>query len=363
MNSRLLETLLAEARSSTDRDAWARAMCRAASTYARQGHTDEALSAIGGVRAAYGKDLSAPGGVWLMLSEGILHFFQGRWKESFDRTRRAHAIAFAMNVEEAKPTCSAWMAHIDFNELRFESMVKHLRDALTLARPDDHQALARASLIVADVINYCGDFQLARPWYEKTRLHATAEGDQATLSALMHNMAAFLTGNIRLADAFGQTSAAEVKHALMQANSAWNYDSAIGTASMQTLVPLLQGQLLTVQAEHEAAYRMLSSIDRVALESKSIPLLLVDMAWSLVAQGRISDAAPIAEEAASLINESTDIDEVAFMNARLAKIAQQSGELERAERLMADARAAFAKFDATRQGLMQMIEPVAQMKI
>ncbi|WP_088282389.1 tetratricopeptide repeat protein [Ideonella sp. A 288] len=361
MNSRLLETLLAEARSSTHRDDWARAMCRAASTYARQGHTEEALSAISGVRAAYGKDLSAPGGVWLMLSEGILHFFQGRWKDSFDRTRRAHAIAFAMNVEEAKPTCAAWMAHIDFNELRFESMVKHLRDALTLARPDDHQALARASLNVADVLNYCGDFQLARPWYEKTRLHATAEGDQATLSALMHNMAALLTDNIRMADAFGEKYSVDTKFALMQANSAWNYDTAIGTTSLQTLIPLQKGHLLIVQGDFAGANQMLDSIDRTALAARSLPLLLVDTAWSLAAQGKFDEAASLAENALELVNASTDLDEVAFIHARLAQIAEQGGDHVRAQSLMTSARTAFAKFNSDRSQLKVLIEPIAQM--
>ena len=81
-----------------------------------------------------------------MLAEGIMHFFHDRWPEGYDRTRRAYAIAFAANLAEAKPTCAAWMAHMDFNALRFKEMANHIEEALTLAKTDDHQALARASL-------------------------------------------------------------------------------------------------------------------------------------------------------------------------------------------------------------------------
>ncbi len=363
MESRLLKTLADQARSGTDRDSWARAVCRSASHYARQGHTDQAMAAIASVRAQYGNDLSASAGTWLMLAEGIMHFFDDRWVEGFDRARRAYAIAFAANLVEAKPTCAAWMAHMHFNALRFEAMAIHLEEALTLARNDDHQARARASLVLADALHYAGDFQLARPWYERTRIHAAAEGDEATLSALLHNVAAFRAGNVRMADTFSVASPIEAKHALMQANSAWNFDTAIGTASFQMLVPLLQGQLLAVQRDFLAAERMLKTVDASALEKKSIPLLWVDMAWCLAAQGRSADARKFATDAESLIDAKTDIDEVAYINSRLAQIAERRGDTVEAAARRAIASTALATHRQVQANLNRRLLALSELRI
>ncbi len=362
MESRLLRTLAAEANSSTDRDTWARAVCRSASHYARQGHTEEAMAAIATVRAKFGTELSVSTGTWLMLAEGIMHFFDDRWEQGFDRARRAYGIAFAANLNSAKATCAAWMAHMHFNALRYSEMATHIDEALTLADPNDHQARARASLVLADALHFAGDFQLARPWYERTRLHATAEGDEATLSAMLHNVAAFRAGNVRIADTFDSASPIEAKHALMQANSAWNFDSAIGTASFQMLVPLIQGQLLAVQRDFLAAERMLMTVDPGALESKSVPLLWVDLAWCLASQGRSAEALTYAEKASELLDAKTDIDEVAYINSRLSQVAFIRGDTADAAMRLTNATAALSTHRAVQDSLKQRLLSLSVMQ-
>lgn len=358
MQSRLLNSLFQQARDSSDRDSWAKAVCRSASHYGRQGHTDRALEAIGAVRAEYGNDLTATAASWLWLAEGILHFFQNRWSESHDRIRRAYALSFAMQVVDAQPSCAAWMAHCHFNALRFPQMAETLEQALRLARSDDHQALARASLVLADAVHFAGSFQRARPWYDRARLHATAEGDESTLSALMHNLAAFRTGNVRIANAFSEASLVETKHALMQANSAWNFDTAIGTASLTTLLPLLQGQTLTVLHRFVEAERMFRSIDQAALEDKSLPLLLVDLAWCVASLGRQGEADALARKAQDLVVPTTDIDEVAFINARLAQIAERGQRLEDAKAHWQVGEAALSKHRDQQAALLLLLEPL-----
>lgn len=363
MQSRLLATLEADARTSLDRDVWARAVCRIAAHYARQGHTDLALEAIGRVRKEFGATPSPAAKTWLMFADGVFHFFHDRWDEGAVAMRSAYNLAFSERASLARPTCAAWLAHMDFNLLRFEDMAKHLEEALTLARIDDHQALARASLVLADALHYAGDFQLARPWYVKVRIHGSAEGDEATLSALLHNVAAFRAGNVRMSDTFSTASPQEAKQALMQANSAWNFDTAIGTASFQSLVPLLQGQLLAVHRDFLSAERMLTTIDPGALERKSLPLLWVDLAWCLASQGRHDEASIHAAKAASLLDMSTDIDEVAYINSRLAQVADIGGDASGAMRYKGVALEALTKHASIQASLRELLIPIAKLNV
>ena len=346
MESRLLKSIYNTIRSSKDPELWAYAMCRAASHHGRQGRLEEANDAIARVRERFGNKLSPSIGAWLMLSEGIIHFFQERRSEADERIRRAYAISVAAGLKLVRPACSAWMAHIDFNLLRFEDMVVHLDEALRLAGADDHQAQARASLVLADALHFSGDFLAAKPWYEKTRQHATSEGDEATLSALLHNVAAFRVGNIRVADAFGAVSPLEAKRARMEAISALSFDIGIGTASFTMLLPLLHGQLLTVDQKYEEAEAVLQNIDLDKLETKSIPLLLVDLAWCNAVLGKREESFNLVERVVGLISASTDIDEFAYINARLAQIAVHHHDASRAQEFRD---AAVAAFDRHRQ--------------
>ena len=206
MHSRLLRDLDAVITTTQDATLWARSMCRRASHLARQGQTDEAKLAIATVRSRFVDSLSPEIAAWLMLAEGILWFSIGEFAKFEDRLRRAHGIAIASKYEAARAACAAWLALSAFNDRRYEEMTSLLREAFDLAASDDHQTHARASLVLADAFHLAGRFDLARPWYECTRQHATSEGDESTLSAMLHNVAAFRASNVKFADALGNST-------------------------------------------------------------------------------------------------------------------------------------------------------------
>lgn len=360
MYSRLLTTLNAEAKNTTNPENWAKAICRSAVHFSRKGHTGKALEAVALVRGRFSHSLTPTIAAWLMLAEGILEFFREDSSAAFDRARRAHAIAVAADLADVRPTCSAWMALLEFNALRYEQMVLHIDDALSRAQQDDHQALARASLVLADALHFTGNFAIARPWYEKTRLHATAEGDEATLSAMLHNVAAFRVDNVRIADAFGISMPQEAQRAMMEANSALNYDTALGSSSFSMLVPLYRAQLLMVERNYVEAERMLELIDRSELEEKSVPLLIVDTAWSKIAQGKSAAGSALAAEAEALLESVTHIDERAYVSAKLASIAEALGDSERAMQLRQVAADALHEHRETQAKLLGRLEGLLQ---
>lgn len=355
MHSRLLSTLQAEARTTSDPEKWARAVCRSAVHLGRQGQSALALKAIDQVRTSFALNLTPSIAAWLMLAEGTLEFYRENINEAFDRTRRAHAICIAAGLSEVRPTCAAWMALIQFNALQYLEMIKHLDEVLTFVTQDDHQALARASLVLADALHFAGDFNAARPWYQATRLHATAEGDEATLSAMLHNVAAFRAGNVRVADAFGVAMHEESHRAMMEANSAFHFDAALGTASFAMLVPLVRAQVLLVEQKFSEAEAAFEGIDKSDLENKSVPLLVIDLAWAKIKLGKHAAASALFQEANKLLPSVDHIDEIAYVNARMAAVSDALGNHDAASLHFALAQTALERHKSEQVDLLRRL--------
>lgn len=331
MDSRLLATLNSQASSTRDPVVWARAVCRAASHFARHGRSKDALTSIGVVRAQFGKELHPEVASWLMLAEGVLHFFQWQTYEAYDRIRRAYGLAIALETTSAIPSCAAWMAHIEFNEGAYDKMVMHLKESLANATTDDHQARARACLVMADAFHLSGEYQLARPWYGKVRQHAAAEGDEATLSAMLYNVAAFRAANVRLADTFGfDTPGSEAHRASMEASSSVNYDYAIGTTGLSFLTPILRGLVLTIDKKYADALEVLATIDNSGLPKRTIAPILVDQAWCNFNIGNFEIAWALTRSAIGSLESSSDADDAAYVESRCSQIAEKTGRYDEA---------------------------------
>lgn len=359
MDSRLLATLNAQAGNTTDPVVWARAVCRAASHFARHGQTKEALISIGVVRAQFGNELHHEIASWLMLAEGVLHFFQVETRESYDRIRRAYGLAIALKTVSALPSCAAWMAHFEFNECMYDKMVVHLEEALTLAAADDHQAWARASLVMADAYHLAGEFALARPWYDKVRIRAAAEGDNATLSAMLYNVAAFRASNVRIADAFGTEMAAEAHRAAMETSSSYIYDYAIGTAGLDFLTQMLRGLMFTIDKKYDDALAMFAKIDLSKVQKRMLPTTYVDMGWCNANIGQPDAAWALVMLAADQMSSLTEADDVAYVACRISQVAKICDQPKEAEEYRAKAEVALVEHREFQRKLLSMLQKIS----
>lgn len=321
MDSRLLNNLNAQAGNTRDPVVWAKAVCRAASHFAGHGKTDEALKAISVVRGQFGKDLHFDIASWLMLAEGVLHYFKAQIPEAYDRIRRAYGLAIALRNNSAFPSCAAWMAHVEFNACKYDEMAKHLIEALTTANTTDHQAIGRASLVLATAFHVAGDFERSRPWYERARLNAAAEGDDATVSATLHNMASVRASNIRLDDTFGGDASKETKRVILEASSSLTYDYAIGHKGLDFLTRMLGGLIATVDQRYSEALEKFDSIEMDKVPERLQPLILVDSAWCYASMDAREASWSIAKRAVDSISSVTDDDDLAYIYSRLRQIA------------------------------------------
>ena len=115
-------------------------------------------------------------------------------------------------------------------------MLVHLRRALTLAGPSEHAARARASLVAAQAFHFVGQFERALPWYQRARHHAGCDGDETTISALMHNMAWLHGSQAREAQLFAGGDDHQLRIAVLGADSTGHFDAGIGTCGSRSIV-------------------------------------------------------------------------------------------------------------------------------
>ncbi len=365
MDSRLLNNLNAQAGNTRDPVVWAKAVCRAASHYAGHWKTGEALTAIGVVRGQFGKNLHFEIASWLMLAEGVLHYFKAEIPEAYDRIRRAYGLAIALQNNSAFPSCAAWMAHLEFNSCRYEEMAKHLEEALTTAKRSDHQAIARASLVLATAYHISDQFELSRPWYESARLNAAAEGDDATVSATLHNMASIRASNIRLDDTFGGDIERETRRVALEATSSYVYDYAIGHKGLDFLTQMLSGLVSTLDKRYSEALGKIESIKIENVPERLRPLVLVDLAWCQVNLGQRETGWRVAIEIPTLLHSVKEDDDLAYIHSRLAQIGQACDESRFAEsesKLAVEALSRHRQFQAALLSKLQAINTAGEWK-
>jgi tetratricopeptide (TPR) repeat protein len=336
MGSRLLAQLAADI--AAERDP-VRAACLRAQRglyLARQGSHAEAQAITDALRQEFGARPNAELTAWISLLEAVIRFFSQPGPQALDRLKRAHALSRAIDHPVLVPLCAAWLAHIEFNANRMEAMLQHAVEALRLARPEHHAALARVSLVVADAFHFAGRFDLAKPWYAAVREHALADGDDAMISAMLHNVAAFRASKTRLSDAFGAADVQEAARAMMEAESTGNYDVGIGTASLSWFVPLLRAQLLTVKGLYEEAIQLFASnID--CADSQGVKRLMVsflaDSAWCKFKLGLVDAAMEDVQACMNAATQDCDPDDLAASLARIATIVEDRGQSAKAMEL------------------------------
>lgn len=301
---------------------------------ARQGKVDEAQSIVHSIRGEFGTQPNAEVTAWISLVEALVHFYSQPGPNAMDRLRRAHALGRAMQHPVLVPLSAAWLAHIEFNDNQMEPMLQHVQEALQLAQPDHHAALARVSLVVADAFHYAGRFDLAKDWYAAVRQHALADGDDAMISAMLHNVAAFRANEVRLADAFGTPAPLEARRALMETESTQNYDIGIGALSLTLLIPLMRAQLLTTEKRFREALDIFEEVlERDSPENldRRKACFYADRAWCHCQLGEPDLALRYAEKAREWIVSPADIDDIASTHARLASVLGNLGQHQDAE--------------------------------
>jgi hypothetical protein len=311
---------------------------------------------------------------WLALAEGLHGYYDVIGLAGRESVELAYALAKdapgAAGVR-LRATTAAWLANMAFAYDDFPRMAALVREALDTAAPEHHGARARTTLVAGFAYHFAGREDAAQRWYEASRRHAIAEGDENHLSALMHNQAWMRASQVRLALlADASDDARALTQALLSAESIGHYDAGIGTASLGSLVPMLRAQVLTAQRRWAEANALFETHFDAAMGEglkRIAPCLLADRAWCDWHEGRPERARAHAGAAEQALSEPIDIDDRAMALARLAQLHDVLGAAalaaqhrEESQRLVAAHREQQQRIAALLDQALAGLDPKAQ---
>lgn len=291
---------------------------------ARLGHFDEARKTLDTLQQRYAQQPNMALSAWVSLAEGLIaHYGKLGSAEAIDKIHRAFALSGAARETTLHALSSAWLAHLDYVKHDFPSMARRVGETLRLADAKHHAAHSRVSLVIAQTYHYAGRYDLAQPWYALTRQHGTAEGDEATLAALLANMAWLNASQARQNVLSGPGEPQATRQAMLGAESSQNFDALVGTAALDALAPIMRAQLLSLQGRPSDALPLYEQHLDHALTQGAAHManwLRADLAWCRT-QLRQNDLALSDAQAAEAANrDDGDLDDRAATHSRLAQV-------------------------------------------
>lgn len=297
---------------------------------ARLGETDRVCEEIASLRAGDAVRRYPSLEPWLCLAEGLADFYTDLAGRARERVRRALVLARSTRSTRALPLAAAWMAHLDFYARDDTSAVAHLVLALDTAQPDHHGARARLCLVLAVMLHYAGAEDRAQPWYSQARVHAQAEGDGASLSSIMYNMALLRVVEVRLTVAFGAGGggATALRRAMLGMESSIFLDRSVGTRALSNHPPMQRAQLLVLSGQFADALALYDAHMAQAVAeglTSCHAIFLADQAWCLVGLGRSDEALSRARAAEAALRTTNEPEDLAIAHAVLAQVHARLG--------------------------------------
>lgn len=289
---------------------------------------------------------------WLHLAEGLMAYYTDFGQTAAERLQRALSLGKAAGSRSVQAQAHGHLAMQAFNGTDYPRMGQHLREGLELAEPDDGVALARLNLVAGFALHHAGEAETAAGWYAKARSHGSRVGDDALLSALIHNGAQMRVAAVRRAEIQGQS--ALVAGLLPGVDSVHNFDAAMGMSALEVLTPLLRAQVLVVSGDSAGALALFQQHLPEAMArglERMGSSLLADTAWCRARLGEREAALAQARESELELDDSTHADDRGATHGRLAQIYALCGLSDDAARQAALADAAWTAFAAEQQAI------------
>lgn len=330
--SQLLLRLESRLGSTTDSTERAELQVQRACYLARTGHFEQASEIISTVRRSHGDGSYPRISCWIMLAEGLGHFFKRLVPSANERISRAQLISVAIKDPELAALTSAWKAQVHYDTSEYAAMSKSLQTAVSFVKPDDHAAWARLALVISNCLFVCGDRVRAQKWFMKSRSHAVEAGDQATIEALMYNRAACAITWLRAETCFERQDRDLILLVKNEIVSAKNFQTLLRDETLTWIVDLWEARVLMLNEEYENALTKLRSV-RASGQSDSHnyrdQLVDLEVVYCLQRLGRFDDAMLAFEQVGTLSTEGLDVDDCLVANwlfQQLALLEPRFGE-------------------------------------
>ena len=334
MTSPLVARLEAELRTIADPIEKGCLSAQLACYQARVGEFDHAELRRVALRKEFGDGHSARVSILIMCLEGLLLYFKDLDPGARDRLMRANLLSVACHQQKLVGLTSAWLAHIDFNQGRYDSMAGAIAQCFGAMDADDGTALCRVSLVLGDAFSFVDQMTQARVWYEHARVTANRIGDQAAVGALTYNRAALHVASARVKRLACLPDPAEIKYVNAEVRSAVNYQYVARLASLDHLLRAASIGVLMLEEKYEEAASSISELissSAVPINSAELALLHADHAHCLARLGKSQHAADAAQLATSIRADRFDADDRALIFGALSAFSASSGDAATAE--------------------------------
>lgn len=360
-DSRLLQRFNAEigsARSLLEADCL---RAQRAAYRARIGEFERADADLATLHARYDGKPRAAISAWIHLAEGLRSHYTDLGHAARDKIQRAHALSTAAGLTSIQALCAAWLAHLAYLRMDAAAIARHVAQALALATPEDHAAQSRAHLVVAQALDEAGRVDLAKPWYERAHLHATTEGDDATVSAMMWNRAALRLATLRQVSCSGGDATALREQVRLHIDSTDRFDSWRKVQSLQSLQRILRAQYLAETGAHAQALALFDAhLDEALSQGLGgiASVLMADRAWCRLQLGDRDAALDAARHAEAHLHQALTHGDRAPAHSRLAQVFVALTREQEAQRHQALASAAWQGHVNDQTLLLQALAPL-----
>ncbi len=332
---------------------------------ARLGYAEEAEAELAALAAEQATDPVPTRAAWLALARGLVGYYGHKNELAFQPLARAQALATAARVRPVQALAAAWLAHMHYVGNDPVLMARHAAQALQEAAPNHHSARSRACLVVAQGYHYAGALEPAQRWYRRAHEHAVAEGDVATLAALLHNRAWIDATNARLERLYGAVAGsamlAPLRDTMVSAESMAHLNSYLRIGTEDALVPMLKALLLVLSEQPAAALELFAQHLDAGIRGgmhHHASTLLAERAWCHQQVGEHEAAAVDADAALSALAVETPIDneEVASTVAWVALLRRQQGRADEADALLVQGHDRLQAYQQLRRDVLDQLE-------
>lgn len=322
IKSRLLKRLDAEIAASTAMSSQVACLkVQRALLLVRHGLTEQAHTELAALHQLAWLHPHPALGAWLHFADGLMSYFADFSSSAHEKIERAQAIAKSIGAHQLNALSTAWLAQLAYVRHDLPATLQHARDCDALAELSDHGARFRLCTVLALAHHFAANDELGKLWFTKAREHALAEGDDASLSALIYNMAEVRTTAARHRS-FSVGHAGEASM-LLGVDSIKHYDAAVGGSVRSDLTSILRAQSLTVEGDFVQARALFEIYLPMAISAGLAQWgcrLWADLAWCSVNTGHAEQALKQAQAAEMELVSPCDVDDRACTHSRLAQI-------------------------------------------
>jgi tetratricopeptide (TPR) repeat protein len=359
--SRLLQRLKRELELTKHPEERAEILARMGCIHARFGDFEEAKLLVAELRRHFGEGQSGRVTIWIMLTEGLIHWFERMSNDALDRVARAQLLSLGMKYPLGIAISSAWKAHLEFEQSNFEGSFRSMEVALRHVQAEDHDVLARLSMLLCNVCATLGDFERTKHWFHRGRHFALLDGDLAAVEALQFNRAVFTFAWARAEQCLGKLDSSLLATLRSELDSARNLQALASANAMSSQLRLSHARLLMLEGKFDESIGCLvQSRNDFPFADYHFSEAYVDLeiAFCHFKCQRHNDAYELSSGIGPQTFETFDADDrlfAAFARHQMAASDSRFGEVEDIERELSEASIAYtASRDRLRLGLSQI---------